>query len=184
MSTQPTPPNRTTRSRRDAVPDARRRITSDSVSLSPPGKVTAPPLCEPAAGTTSQRDRLDTRSAQQRELDPTSSDRALERLACVHVPALPLQLLVKRHPEWADRPVAVVDQDKPQGTILWVSEEARRTRVLPGLRYAAGLSLCSRLCAAEISDEEIEQGSIVSSRCFGGSVLRWSLATRSPGSSG
>ena len=31
------------------------------------------------------------------------------RLACIHVPALPLQLLVRRHPEWIDRPVAVVD---------------------------------------------------------------------------
>jgi protein ImuB len=76
----------------------------------------------------------------------------------VHVPALPLQLLVRRHPEWMDRPVAVVDEDKPQGKVLWVNEAAYRARVLPGTRYAAGLSLCRRLCAGEVHDEEIRQG--------------------------
>ena len=80
------------------------------------------------------------------------------RLACVHVPALPLQLLVRRHPEWIDRPVAVVDEDKPQGKVLWVNERAYRSRVLPGTRYAAGLSLCRRLCAGEIHEEEVDQG--------------------------
>jgi protein ImuB len=81
-----------------------------------------------------------------------------ERLACVHVPALPLQLLVRRHPEWMERPVAVVDEDKPQGRVLWVNEAAYRSRVLPGTRYAAGLSLCRRLCAGEVHEEEIDQG--------------------------
>ncbi len=80
------------------------------------------------------------------------------RLACVHVPALPLQLLVRRHPEWIDRPVAVVDEDKPQGKVLWVNERAYRSRVLPGTRYAAGLSLCRRLCAGKVHEEEIDQG--------------------------
>ena len=42
-------------------------------------------------------------------------------MACVELPAFPLQLLLKRHPEWVGRPVAVVDRDKPQGVILWVS---------------------------------------------------------------
>jgi protein ImuB len=82
----------------------------------------------------------------------------VERLACVHVPALPLQLLVRRHPEWSDRPVAVVDEDKPQGKVLWVNEAAYRSRVLPGMRYAAGLSLCRRLCAGEVHEQEVDQG--------------------------
>ncbi|MCH7825771.1 MAG: DNA polymerase Y family protein [Acidobacteria bacterium] len=74
------------------------------------------------------------------------------------MPALPLQLLVRRHPEWIDRPVAVVDEDKPQGKVLWVNERAYRSRVLPGTRYAAGLSLCRRLCAGKVHEEEIDQG--------------------------
>lgn len=79
------------------------------------------------------------------------------RLACVDVPAFPLQLLFKRHPEWASHPAAVVAEDKPQGLILWVNEKARQSGVLPGLRYAAALSLTSSLRAAEVSSTEIEK---------------------------
>ena len=47
------------------------------------------------------------------------------RLGCVDLPAFPLQLLLRRHPEWRAYPAAVVDQDKPQGLLLWVNENAR-----------------------------------------------------------
>ena len=57
-----------------------------------------------------------------------------DRLACVDLPAFPLQLLLRRHPEWRGYPTAVVAEDKPQGVILWVNESARRKGVLPGLR--------------------------------------------------
>ena len=69
----------------------------------------------------------------------------MDRLACVDVRALPLQLLLRRHPDWAAHPVAVVAEDKPQGLILWVNEKAHRAGLLPGFRYAAGLSLASDL---------------------------------------
>src|SRR3989304_5548879 len=55
------------------------------------------------------------------------------RLACVDLPAFPLQLLLKRRPEWAAQPVAVVAEDKPQGLVLWVNEKARQF----GVRRAA-----------------------------------------------
>ncbi len=77
---------------------------------------------------------------------------------CVDVPALPLQLLAQRYPEWVDRPMAVVAEDRPQGLILWVNERAYRARVLPGLRYAAGLSICRELCAGEVPQEEVDAG--------------------------
>jgi protein ImuB len=79
------------------------------------------------------------------------------RLACVDLPAFPLQLLLKRHPDWAAYPAAVVAEDKPQGAILWVNERARQSGVLPGLRYAAALSLASGLRAAEVAPKEITQ---------------------------
>jgi protein ImuB len=82
----------------------------------------------------------------------------MTRLACVEVPALPLQLLLATHREWAGRPVAVVAEDKPQGRILWVNEQAHTMRVLPGQRYAAALSLCRDLCAGEVSPERIAAG--------------------------
>lgn len=85
-------------------------------------------------------------------------DGAATRIACVDVPALPLQLLVRGRPEWRERPVAVVAEDRPQGQVLWVNERAYRARVLPGMRYAAGLALCRDLCAAEVSDVEVAEG--------------------------
>ncbi len=79
----------------------------------------------------------------------------MRHLACIDVPALPLQLLLRREPAWAREPVAVVDRDEPQGTILWVNERAHRNRVYPGRRYAEGLALASGLRAGVVDDEEI-----------------------------
>ena len=79
------------------------------------------------------------------------------RLACVDLPAFPLQLLLRRHPDWAGHPAAVVAQDKPQGLVLWVNESARRQGVLPGLRYAAAFALASTLRAGEVSPAESEK---------------------------
>jgi protein ImuB len=81
------------------------------------------------------------------------------RLACVNLPAFPLQLLLRRHPEWACYPAAVVAEDKPQGVVLWVNEKARQLGVLPGLRYAAALSLATRLHAGEVKSTEIQKAS-------------------------
>jgi protein ImuB len=79
------------------------------------------------------------------------------RLACVDLPAFPLQLLLRRHPEWAPYPAAVVAEDKPQGLILWVNERARQHGVLPGLRYAAAFSLATDLRAGAVAPTEIQK---------------------------
>lgn len=79
----------------------------------------------------------------------------MDRLACASLPAFPLQLLLRRHPEWAAHPAAVVAEDKPQGLILWVNEKARQAGVLPGLRYAAGSSLAPDLRAGMVPAGEI-----------------------------
>ncbi len=76
------------------------------------------------------------------------------RLACVDLPAFPLQLLFKQHPQWVGHPAAVVAEDKPQGLVLWVNERARKFGVRPGLRYAAALSLISTLRAGIVSPGE------------------------------
>jgi len=81
----------------------------------------------------------------------------MDRMACIDLPAFPLQLLLQRRPEWRDHPVAVVDHDRPQGKILWVNERARSFRILPGMRYAAGLSLAGGLHAAEVTSQEIDR---------------------------
>lgn len=79
----------------------------------------------------------------------------MARMACVDLPAFPLQLLLKRHPGWSAHPVAVVDRDRPQGILLWVNETARHHRIRPGMRYAAGLALAQDLRAAVVAASEI-----------------------------
>ncbi len=74
------------------------------------------------------------------------------RLACVDAPALPLQQLLREHPEWRDQPVAVVAEDKPTALLRYVNEQARRGGVLPGQRYAAALAVCRELRAGTVSE--------------------------------
>ncbi|MBI2360545.1 MAG: DNA polymerase Y family protein, partial [Deltaproteobacteria bacterium] len=81
----------------------------------------------------------------------------MDRLACANLAAFPLQLLLRRHPEWAVYPAAVLAEDKPQALILWVNEKARRAGVLSGLRYAAGSSLTPELRAGVVPPDEIEK---------------------------
>lgn len=82
----------------------------------------------------------------------------MDRLACVDLPAFPLQLLFGAHPEWRGEPAAVVERDAPHGRLTWVNARARDAGVLPGQRYSAALALCARLRAGEISAHEIEIG--------------------------
>lgn len=85
----------------------------------------------------------------------------VEQTACVDLRALPLQLLLRAHPDWKPRPVVVVDHDKPQGIILWANRQARDSRILPGMRYAVGLSLARNLCGGVVADADI--GEVVAS---------------------
>ena len=82
-----------------------------------------------------------------------------DRLACVDLPAFPLQLLLRRHADWAGHPAAVVAEDKPQGLVLWVNERARQQGVLPGLRYAAAFSLASALRAGGFRQPKVKKPS-------------------------
>lgn len=77
-------------------------------------------------------------------------------MACVNLPAFPLQLLVRHHPDWKHLPAAVVDKDTPRGVILRVNSRSARRGILPGMRYAKGLSLSSDLRAGVIATAEVE----------------------------
>ena len=79
-------------------------------------------------------------------------------MACVELPAFPLQLLLKQYPDWVDQPVAVVDRDKPHGVILWTNKHAHAFRIRTGMRYSAGLSLARTLYAGEVTPAAIEEG--------------------------
>ncbi len=80
----------------------------------------------------------------------------MDRLACVDLPALPLQLLLADHPEWRGFPAAVVAEDRPQAPVLWVDELAREAGVLPGMRHAAALSLQRDLRAGVVPEHRVQ----------------------------
>ena len=67
------------------------------------------------------------------------------RVACLDLPALPLQLVWRREPELRAQPVVVIDEDRPQGSVLWACERARAAGVLPGQRYAHALARTDRV---------------------------------------
>lgn len=79
-----------------------------------------------------------------------------DRVACVEIPALPLQLLLRERPQWRPLPVAVVADDRPQAKILWVNERAREHRILPGMRFAAARSLARELRATVVPQQTID----------------------------
>ena len=78
--------------------------------------------------------------------------------ACVDIGSFPLQLLLRRHPDWHDRPAAVVSEDKPLGIVVSVNRPARSTGVRVGMRYAAALSLASNLQAGTVGPGEVAAG--------------------------
>ncbi len=82
----------------------------------------------------------------------------MDRLACVDLPAFGLQLVRRRHPDWAGLPAAVVSEEAPNGEILAVCERALRLGVLPGLRYGAALSLSPELRAAAVPPHQLDEG--------------------------
>jgi protein ImuB len=79
-------------------------------------------------------------------------------LACVSLPELPLQLVVRMHPEWRDLPVAVLSEDRPTGIVLHRNRAAARTGVRRGMRYSAALALTSVLRAAVAGQDELSRG--------------------------
>jgi protein ImuB len=94
----------------------------------------------------------------------------MARLACISLPALPLQLALRGEPELREPelhgqpvrglrelPVAVVESERAQALLLWVNGAAWRKGVRPGMRHAAALSLCGNLRARVVAAEAIEQ---------------------------
>ena len=88
----------------------------------------------------------------------------MSRPACVDVPALPLQLLLRRHPEWRERPAAVTSGDSAgrssksgaRDPIVWVNRRAVRQGVRPGMTPAAAAAVCADLRIGRVLPAEIE----------------------------
>ncbi len=79
----------------------------------------------------------------------------MNRLACVDVPVLPLQILLRRHPEWREEPVAVVAEDRARVRIRWVNRRGIALGVRPGMRQAAAVACCPALRIGEVRSPEV-----------------------------
>ena len=77
------------------------------------------------------------------------------KVACLDLPALPLQLVWRDEPALRAQAVVVIDEDRPQGVVLWACERARAAGVLPGQRYAHALGLHGALRARIVPPERI-----------------------------
>lgn len=78
-------------------------------------------------------------------------------LACAYLPALPLQVLRRDHPRWRDKPVVVVDCDKPTARITYADSRALGLGIAVGMRYATAQSLIPGLCGSVVDSARIER---------------------------
>ena len=62
--------------------------------------------------------------------------KSAKRVACVDVPALALQLVLRAHPEWASDPVVIVTDDRPRAPIVWANRAARAVRIHRGMCFS------------------------------------------------
>ncbi|MEO6593892.1 MAG: DNA polymerase Y family protein [Planctomycetota bacterium] len=81
------------------------------------------------------------------------------RIACVDLPALPLQLVLLAHPEWHDDPVVLVEDDRPQARIVWANRHARAAHIQRGQRCQDAKALASRLHTAVLPEADLERAS-------------------------
>jgi protein ImuB len=77
-------------------------------------------------------------------------------IACVDLPAFPLQIALRDHPDWGDDPVVVVEDDRPLAGILWANRAARAHRIRRGMKFAAAQSLVARLHGAVVSPADVD----------------------------
>jgi len=77
----------------------------------------------------------------------------VKRVSCVLLPMLPLQILLRQKPHWSGAPIAVVDDDGPNGRITHLNALARKSRLQIGMRQTVARDLLPNLHTAVVSPE-------------------------------
>jgi len=77
-------------------------------------------------------------------------------IACVDVPALALQLVMRAHPEWDGEPMVVVEDDRPLASIVWANRAARTHKIRRGQSFAQAKALSARLHAEVVAESALE----------------------------
>lgn len=81
----------------------------------------------------------------------------LRRTTCIDIPELPLQILLRGHPDYRDMPAAVVAEERPESPLLLINRHAREMRLRTGMRFGAAKSLVPELRVGSVSAVDVEQ---------------------------
>lgn len=79
----------------------------------------------------------------------------MDRLACISLPGLSLQVALRKFPPGFQAPLALVADDRPASPLLAVNRWARERGLQPGLRYSEALGIERSLRAVTVSDAEL-----------------------------
>ncbi|MGB5811485.1 MAG: DNA polymerase Y family protein [Polyangiales bacterium] len=78
----------------------------------------------------------------------------MNRVACVLLPMLPMQILLRQKPHWSQAPVAVVDDEGPHGRVTHLNPLARKLRLRIGMRQSVARDLVPNLHTAVVSPDQ------------------------------
>ena len=78
-------------------------------------------------------------------------------IACLELPALPLQLALRAQPAWRAEPAIVLAADTPTALVLHANGAARAGGITPGMRYGAARALCATLRAAVLDEPQLAE---------------------------
>lgn len=79
------------------------------------------------------------------------------RNACVHLPELSLQILLRDRPAWRGAPLAIVAEDRPESPLLRLDARARKLGLRPGMRLGAARNLAPSLRAAVVAEARVRE---------------------------
>ena len=81
----------------------------------------------------------------------------MRRVSCVLLPMLPLQILLRQKPHWHAAPVAVVDDEGPNGRITHLNALAKKSRLRIGMRQSVARDLLPNLHIAVLLPEQVSK---------------------------
>lgn len=79
----------------------------------------------------------------------------MDRLACISVPALALQVALRRFPPGYAEALALVAQDRPSSALVHLNRVARDRGLRIGMRYSEALTVVPDLRAVTVSEPEL-----------------------------
>jgi len=81
----------------------------------------------------------------------------MKRVSCISLPMFPLQVVLRNKPHWRGAPVAIVDDEGPNGRITHLSALAEKERLRIGMRQTVARDLLPSLHTAVVSPCELEE---------------------------